>query len=348
MKRGTARSAGLQTGIARERETSTDNAPSRHRECRAPQTENKRGQARSAGLRPASRGSAKPAPMTLRPASLSAAHRRRRTSAGTARSAGLRPASRGSAKPAPMTLHPASVSAVHHRPRTSAGTAGAPVSDRIARERETRADDAPSCQPECRAPQTENKREDALERRPPGSPPSGARHSGLQRRETPIANREEARGRLGTPTSGRHSGPQGRGGRNPNRSGWLPSRRIPLTARRRATAERRSPTGIARERETSSDDAPSCQRECCAPQTEKKRGDGLERRPLVGTAARSAAAAKTPIVGMTPYSARTPLGEMARQARERRPPVGTAARRAAAAHTPIVGMAPVSARTPNR
>ena len=34
------------------------------------------------------------------------------------------------------------------------------------------------------------------------------------------------------------------------------------------------------------------------------------------------------------------------QARERRPPVGTAARRAAAAPTPTVGMAPFSARTP--
>ena len=93
------------TGIARERETSADNAW-------------------SAGLRPASRGSAKPAPTTLG-APVSDRHRagarnqrrqrlerrsptgiarERETSADNAWSAGLRPASRGSAKPAPTTL----------------------------------------------------------------------------------------------------------------------------------------------------------------------------------------------------------------------------------------------------
>ena len=43
--------------------------------------------------------------------------------------------------------------------------------------------------------------------------------------------------------------------------------------------ERRSPTGIARERETSADDAPNC-----VTPVEQKGGDGLERRPLVGIA----------------------------------------------------------------
>ena len=42
------------------------------------------------------------------------------------------------------------------------------------------------------------------------------------------------------------------------------------------------------------------------PPTEKKRADGLERRPPVGTAARRAAAAEIPTVGMAPFSARTP------------------------------------------
>ena len=41
----------------------------------------------------------------------------------------------------------------------------------------------------------------------------------------------------------------------------------------------------------------------------------------------------------------TPSVQMAPAARERRPPVGTAARRAAAAQTPTVGMTPFSART---
>ena len=125
------------TGIARERETSADNAWSAGQFSRwgpptgiARERETSADNAWSAGLRPASRGSAKPAPTTLgAPAS----------SPG----GGLRPASRGSAKPAPTTL-------------------GAPVSDRhragarnqrrqrlerrsptgIARERETSADNA--------------------------------------------------------------------------------------------------------------------------------------------------------------------------------------------------------------
>ena len=72
----------------------------------------------SAGFRPASRGSAKPAPTTLRHANL------------TARSAGLRPASRGSAKPALTTLRHANLT-VERRSLTG-----------IARERETSTDDA--------------------------------------------------------------------------------------------------------------------------------------------------------------------------------------------------------------
>ena len=118
---------------------------------------------RSAGLRPASRGSAKPALMTLPPANVNSpprpipagARKERRSPTGIAReretsahdaapcqrefpttshpgwrerSAGLRPASRGSAKPAPMTLRPANVHSPPHP--IPDGAKGAPVSDR--------------------------------------------------------------------------------------------------------------------------------------------------------------------------------------------------------------------------
>ena len=104
------------TGIARERETRTNDAGPANLTW-------------SAGLRPASRGSAKPAPTTLAPpisrgAPVSDRHRagarnphQRRWPANLTWSAGLRPASRGSAKPAPTTLAPPI-------------SRGAPVSDR--------------------------------------------------------------------------------------------------------------------------------------------------------------------------------------------------------------------------
>ena len=77
-----------------------------------------------------------------------------------------------------------------------------------------------------------------------------------------------------------------------------------------------------------------------------------ERRPPAGTAARRAAAAPPPTVGMAPFSARTPPGRAARRQGNADLwavlPVGpgTAARRAAAAPPPTVGMVPFSARTP--
>ena len=64
---------------------------------------------------------------------------------------------------------------------------------------------------------------------------------------------------------------------------------------------------------------------------ETKRGDGSERRALP----------------VKMQLRRAPDRADGAQARERRPPVGTAARRAAAAQTPTVGMAPFSARTPH-
>ena len=78
----------------------------------------------------------------------------------------------------------------------------------------------------------------------------------------------------GTPTSGRHSGPQGRGGAAPNR--------------RDGSLLGAYPTG-------------------------QSGAQARERRPPVGTAARRAAAAPPPTVGMVPFSARTPPGRAARR-----------------------------------
>ena len=116
------------TGIARERETRTDDTAPRQ------------SHGWSAGLRPASRGSAKPAPTTPRPANLTAGapvsdrhragarnlHRRRRAP----------PISR-------LQTH-ASPAAQNHGDMERRSPTG------IARERETRADDTAPCQRECR------------------------------------------------------------------------------------------------------------------------------------------------------------------------------------------------------
>ena len=189
------------TGIARERETSADNAW-------------------SAGLRPASRGSAKPAPTTLG-APVSDRHRagarnqrrqrlerrsptgiarERETSADNAWSAGLRPASRGSAKPAPTTL-------------------GAPVSDR-------------------HRAGARNQRRQRLERRSP---------TGIAReRETSADNAWSA---------GLRPASRGSAKPAPTTLGAPVSVRAGARNQRRQRLERRSPTGIARERETSADNA---------------------------------------------------------------------------------------------
>ena len=177
------------TGIARERETRTNDAAPPQSHGGAPVSDRHRAGARNphhrctpisrAGLRPASRGSAKPAPTTLRHPNLTV---ERRSPTGIAReretrtndaappqshggapvsdrhragarnphqqrcatpisrwSAGLRPASRGSAKPAPTTLRHPNLT-VERRSPTG-----------IARERETCANDVGPCQPECRS-----------------------------------------------------------------------------------------------------------------------------------------------------------------------------------------------------
>ena len=121
-------------------------------------------------------------------------HRQPRRITGTW-SAGLRPASRGSAKPAPMTPRPANLTAANPRiaNRAESRGHGAPVSDRHR---------------------------------------AGARNPHRRRRAPPIS-------RLQT-----HASP---------------------AAQNHGDMERRSPTGIARERETRADDTAPCQRECRTP-----------------------------------------------------------------------------------
>ena len=142
----------------------------------------------SAGLRPASRGSAKPAPTTLRHANL------------TARSAGLRPASRGSAKPAPTTL----------RHRQSHVERRSPTG--IARERETRTNNAAPPQSHGGAPVSDRHR-------------AGARNPHQQRCATPISRwsaglRPASRGSAKpAPTTPRHPNLTGSAGLRPHRAG---------------------------------------------------------------------------------------------------------------------------------
>ena len=75
-----------------------------------------------------------------------------------------------------------------------------------------------------------------------------ARDSGaLARSPGGVRHRPAQRGDRGNAES--------RSAAKPWTAGWLSSPRVPLQAGRRATAERRSPTGIARERETCGYDA---------------------------------------------------------------------------------------------
>ena len=106
---------------ARERRSSPRHRGPPGRETAYCRTRRSAGTAWSAGLRPASRGSAKPALMTLRPANVSGTPplavkmqlRRAPTGQSGAQARERRPpvGTRGSAKPALMTLRPAPVSA---------------------------------------------------------------------------------------------------------------------------------------------------------------------------------------------------------------------------------------------
>ena len=151
-------------------------------------------------------------------------------------------------------------------------------------------------------------------RRPQGNADlRSAQRPGGPRRRRPHPVRDGAI-RKGTPTSGRHSGPEGRGGADPTRSGMAPSareRRPPVGTAARGPRRRRphpvrdgavrkgTPTSgrHARERETCANDVRLCQR---------------ERRTAFAVKMQSHAG--TPTVQMEP------------SARERRPPVGSQGR----------------------
>ena len=81
---------------------------------------------------------------------------------------------------------------------------------------------------------TEQERGDGLERRPPAG--TAARRAAKPRN----ANRARTRGRLGTPTSGRHSGPQGRESRNANRTRARGRLGAPASGRHRCPQGRES------------------------------------------------------------------------------------------------------------
>ena len=196
------------------------------------------------GLRPASRGSAKPAPTTPPPTNLTAANDISPICAESRRqwSAGLRPASRGSAKPAPMTVRRTDVSGA---PPAQSGLrcslrfaqrcrpeVGVPLPARHRARGGTRRDASPGGS--LRAPKVKGG----------GGPPfTLSPRSRRQRTEfaaicllraRQYATRAESRGH-GASVSDRHR------------------------------MERRSPTGIARERETSADDGAPYRREWRTP-----------------------------------------------------------------------------------
>ena len=256
------------------------------------------GTAWSAGLRPASRGSAKPAPMTPGPANVSPAPhhavgvngptrscgfrphspppftpaprsntvaKRVLPTAARAWSAGLRPASRGSAKPAPMM--PAANGA------RARGRLGTPTSGQFSRWGPADRHRGPAG----REIAHRQPRRSAGTAWSAGLRPA-SRGSAKPAPMTPAANGARARGRLGTPDLWPVL-PVG-AGRPAPRPGGPRDRASPTAKKRGDGLERRSPTGIARERETCTNDA-GCQRSKSARTAWSKtqRGDGLSPKP---------------------------------------------------------------------
>ena len=182
------------TGIARERETRTDDPAQRQ----------------SHGCEPT--------------------HRRPRRITGTW-TAGLRPASRGSAKPAPTTPRPANLTAANPRiaDREESRGNGAPVSDRhraAARNPPQQPRPPPISRLRTHASPTAQNRVEhgALASSPGGGlrpasrgsakpAPTTLRLTNLTAANPRIANRAESRGRPGAPVSDRHRA----GARNPHR-----------------------------------------------------------------------------------------------------------------------------------
>ena len=199
-------------------------------------------------------------------------------------SAGLRPAShapvsdrhRAGARNPPQQRWPRQSHAckpTHPQPRRITPNRRSPTG--IARERETRTNDRHANLTPANPRGSARANLDSR-RRGPGK----ASELGAVFQSKPASNRTESRGH-GAPVSDRHRA----GARNPHQRRWprqshgragaKPTHRQP----RRITwsMERRSPTGIARERETRTDNA--------AP----RQSHGQERRSPTGTAARSAA-----------------------------------------------------------
>ena len=116
-----------------------------------------------------------------------------------------------------------------------------------------------------------------------------ARH---RRAKSRLADRNQAPGRLGTPTSGRHRPPQAGeiASRRPRRSAGTagtppPGRHRPPQAGEIASRRPRSSAGTAWNADLRSAPPAAGGRNRVSP-TETKRGNGLERRPPVGTARR--------------------------------------------------------------
>ena len=169
----------------------------------------------------------------------------------------------------------------------------------------------PGCRAEAGAPIPLAWRGAAERRSPVGtaapSAADGPSPPALKGRRQGNADHEKARGRLGTPTSGRHSGAQRRGrqiavplkGRSHGTAAharWGSAMRNARRAARggpgcRAEARRSNSARLERRRGAPVSDRhrPPTGGRNRVPPTTKKRGDGLERRPPVGTAARSAA-----------------------------------------------------------
>ena len=243
---------------------------------------------RSAGLRPASRGSAKPAPTTRSAPPLVTPAKR---------SAGLRPASRGSAKPAPTTLpHPSNprhareterrsptgiarereTSRQRATPIPAKRSAGLPGIARHAKPAPTTRSAHPNLTPERRSPTgIARERETSAD-----NPERPSRSSSQRDRERSAGLRPASRGSAKpAPMTPRPANLTSRNGApvSDRARGALFQILVTMTA----TRERRSPTGIARERETSADDAAPCQPESPTPTPNEEPGAGARFQILV-------------------------------------------------------------------
>ena len=342
------------TAIARKRETSPNNAPPRRPPTAiARKRETSPNNAWSAGLRPASRGSAKPAPTTLERRPPTAIARKRETSpnnatphqrqyhprsesckksAGTPRTwnAGLRPPSRGSAKPAPTTLERWPPTGIARQRETSTNNAAPrrpPTA--IARQRETSTNNAPPHRPPtaiARKRETSPNNAGA-----PASSPGGGLRPASRGSAKPAPTTLDPH-RQYHPASDRHRA----AARNQRQQRMERRLRPASPARNPPTTWRRPPTAIARQRETSTnnalDGAPVSDRHRAA-----ARNQHQQRWPVL------------PPAGLRPASRGSAKPAPTTLERRRRPPTGIARERetstddaGALASSPPAGLRPAS------